>query len=70
MEKQHLSNEIYKGCTNDLDKRLAKHQQGEGLSTSNNLPVYLVCSTAFLDKDRAFKFEKYLKKRIGKSIFK
>jgi putative endonuclease len=61
---------IYKGCTNDLDNRLMKHQQGHVPSTCENLPVELVAYTAFTDKHKAFMFEKYLKSGSGRAFLK
>ena len=60
--------DYYKGCTNDLDNRLAMHQQGKVQSTSENLPVELIIYIAFADKHKAFMFEKYLKSGSGRAF--
>ncbi|HEY6436370.1 MAG TPA: GIY-YIG nuclease family protein [Ignavibacteriaceae bacterium] len=62
--------DYYKGCTNDLNKRLAKHQHGKVESTCENLPVEMVSYIAFTDKNKAFKFEKYLKSGSGRAFLK
>ena len=62
--------DYYKGCTNDLDKRLAKHQQGKVPSTCKDLPVEMVSYVAFTDKHQSFKFEKYLKSGCGRAFLK
>ena len=56
---------IYTGCTNDLDKRLSKHQKGLVHFTKDKLPVELITYIAFTDKYKAFDFEKYLKSGSG-----
>jgi predicted GIY-YIG superfamily endonuclease len=60
----------YKGCTNDLDNRITKHQQGKVPSTCENIPVELVSYTAFADKHKAFMFEKYLKSGSGRAFLR
>jgi putative endonuclease len=55
----------YTGCTNNLEERLIRHQNGYVDSTKNKLPVKLVSSCAFIDKTKAFEFEKYLKTGSG-----
>lgn len=62
--------DYYKGCTNDLDNRLAKHQQGKVPSTYEHLPVEMISYTAFADKHKAFMFEKYLKSGSGRAFLK
>ena len=49
----------YTGSTNDMDKRLAEHQNGEGSNyTRKHLPVELVYLEEFRRIDDAFKREK------------
>jgi predicted GIY-YIG superfamily endonuclease len=62
--------DYYKGCTSDLDNRLAQHQAGKVKSTSNNLPVELIVYITFLDKYKAYEFEKILEEWFRKSFFK
>ena len=49
----------YTGSTNDLERRLAEHQNGEGANfTKKHLPVKLVYYEEFLRIDEAFYREK------------
>lgn len=59
---------IYTGCTNDIEGRMRSHNQGDIHYTSTRLPVELVSYTAFMDKYRAFAYEKYLKSGSGKAF--
>jgi len=49
----------YKGSTNNLERRLQQHQNGEGANfTKKHLPVKLVYAEEFNRIDKAFKREK------------
>jgi len=53
---------LYCGITNDLDKRLAAHNAGEGAKyTRGRRPVYLVYSETCADKSAALKRERQIK---------
>jgi putative endonuclease len=54
-------NSVYTGCTSDLDDRIKRHFKGENTYTRERLPVALIGYTAFLNKYKAYAFEKYLK---------
>lgn len=58
----------YTGCTNDIDERLKRHFKGQVHYTSSRLPIDLITYIAFTDKNKAFKFEKYLKSGSGKAF--
>jgi len=60
----------YTGCTNNLEDRLKSHNMGQVASTKDNLPVELITYTAFNDKIKAYKFEKYLKQGSGRAFSK
>ena len=62
--------EIYKGCTNNLANRLERHAKGWVDATCKILPVTLIMYVAFLDKYKAFQFEKYLKSGSGRAFMK
>ena len=62
--------EYYKGCTNNIEDRLLRHQRGYVESTKDLLPVKLITYTAFTDKSKAFVFEKYLKSGSGRAFLK
>jgi putative endonuclease len=54
---------LYCGVTNDLEKRLAVHNAGEGAKyTRGRLPVTVVYSEACADKSAALKRELQIKK--------
>jgi len=55
----------YTGCTSNLDERVQRHQKGYVDSTKNKLPVKVVFYCVFMDKSKAFEFEKYLKSGSG-----
>ncbi len=53
----------YTGWTNDLDKRLASHNEGKGSKyTRTRLPVELVYFEAFATKQEAMRREARIKK--------
>lgn len=61
-----LSNEkIDTGYCKDLKRRLKEHISGQVLSTKNYLPLELIFYSAFLNKNKAIEFEKYLKTGSG-----
>ena len=53
----------YLGHTDELEKRIAEHQHGEGCAwTKNRLPVDLVWSQEFPDRDAAREAEQQIKR--------
>ncbi len=53
----------YTGHTDNLEKRFAEHQAGEGSEwTRKRLPVKVVFSQEFPDRDQAFEMERTIKK--------
>ncbi|MDH5476671.1 MAG: GIY-YIG nuclease family protein [Cyclobacteriaceae bacterium] len=60
----------YVGCTNNIGNRLVRHERGEVHYTKSRLPVTLVTYTAFPDKYKAYKYEKYLKSGSGRAFSK
>ncbi|MFZ6052905.1 GIY-YIG nuclease family protein [Halocola ammonii] len=61
-------NTYYVGCSSQLNTRLAQHSKGEVSYTKTRLPVQVVTSIRFIDKTKAFQFEKYLKSGSGKAF--
>ena len=61
-------NRTYIGCTNNLKDRLQRHKKGNIPATKNRLPVVLIAYFAFLNKYKAFDFEKYLKSGSGRAF--
>jgi putative endonuclease len=55
---------LYCGITNDMDKRLAAHNAGEGAKyTRGRLPVRVVYSESCADKSAALKRELQIKRK-------
>jgi putative endonuclease len=61
-------NSYYTGCTSDLDDRLRRHNKGENTYTKERLPVMLIYYSTFINKYKAYAFEKYLKSGSGKAF--
>ncbi len=59
---------FYVGCTSDLTERLVRHSKGMVLYTSRRLPVQCIGAFGFMDKYKAFAFEKYLKSGSGRAF--
>lgn len=60
----------YIGITDDLKKRLREHNSGNVKYTSGRRPYNLSFYCAFCNKEKAHKFEKYLKSGSGNAFFK
>jgi putative endonuclease len=63
-------NYIYVGMTNDLDRRLSEHNNGENRSTKAYRPFILIYSEILSDRMMAREREKFLKSGIGKDFLK
>ena len=61
-------NRPYTGYTQDLEKRIQRHNRGSVISTKNRRPVSLETYFAFSDQYQAIKFEKYLKTGSGRAV--
>ncbi len=55
----------YHGSSADLKNRLKAHKEGTVSSTKNLRPVALVFYAGFASKEKAVKFEDYLKSSSG-----
>jgi predicted GIY-YIG superfamily endonuclease len=58
----------YVGYTNNVEARLAKHNKGDVISTRMHRPWRYQTYLAFDDKDKALKFERYLKSGSGRAF--
>ncbi|MDQ8209903.1 GIY-YIG nuclease family protein, partial [Coraliomargarita sp. SDUM461003] len=58
----------YVGCTEDLQKRLLKHNKGDVPHTSKFRPWRIETAIAFRDAQKAAAFERYLKSHSGRSF--
>jgi putative endonuclease len=57
---------FYTGATSDLKKRIAMHNDGKVPSTRERRPLELIYYEASVNKEDAFRREKYLKTGMGK----
>jgi len=58
----------YIGFTSNLAERLKKHNSGGSPYTSKYKPWEVITSIKFHDKEKAIKFEKYLKSHSGRAF--
>lgn len=58
--------EVYIGCTEDIEQRLLNHNNGSTSHTKKHKPWKLRVYIAFEQKDEAYEFEKYLKSGSGR----
>ncbi|MBI2007355.1 MAG: GIY-YIG nuclease family protein [Candidatus Blackburnbacteria bacterium] len=58
----------YIGCTNNLRDRILRHQNGYVAATKERLPIRLMAYFAIRNKEKAFKFEQYLKTGSGRTF--
>ncbi len=63
--KSKKDNSYYTGSTDDLKNRFTQHNQHSSRYTSAKAPYDLVWYGAFLNKKKAYDFEKYLKSSSG-----
>ena len=68
--KSESRNYIYVGMTNNLERRLNEHNNGENRSTKAYKPFALFYSEVFETRLEARRKEKYLKSGIGKEFLK
>ena len=61
---------FYTGCTGNLKKRLAEHNNRAVLSTKNRRPFELIYYEACINKEDAYRRERYLKTGKGKRYLK
>jgi len=64
--KSDFDNSLYKGLTDNLERRLKQHQDGKCPSTKNKLPIKLVYLESFTTRTDARLREKYFKSGIGR----
>ena len=68
--KSIVRNYIYVGMTNDTQRRLDEHNNGENKSPKAYKPFTLIFTETFPDRNSARVKEKYLKSGIGKEFLK
>jgi len=67
---QSESGSYYIGKTNDIERRLSEHLSGQCAHTADLGPWKLMFYVAFLDKEKAHRFELYLKTGSGRAFIK
>ena len=68
--KSKVKNYIYVSMTNNLDRRIMEHNNGENKSTKAYKPLIVIFTELFLTRIEARKKEKYLKSGVGKEWLK
>jgi putative endonuclease len=68
--KSLVKNYVYVGMTNNLERRLKQHNNGENRSTKAYKPFVLVLSEIYETRVDARKRERYLKSGAGKEHLK
>jgi putative endonuclease len=68
--KSKKDDNLYIGCTEDLERRLKYHNSGKVRSTKPRIPFEVLYHETFTDKYEAFKREKYYKTARGKKELK
>ena len=58
---------IYVGVSSDLRNRLDAHNKGSVSHTRKHRPWHIAWYCAFVEKQKAFEFEKYLKQGTGRA---
>lgn len=62
--------DIYKGSTNNIDRRVKEHNDGLVESTKNYRPVILIGYEAYLHKSDALRREAFLKTTEGRRLLR
>ena len=60
------SSRFYTGVTSNLRRRFAEHNRGDSIHTNQYRPWRLINYVAFLDREKADAFERYLKSAAGR----
>lgn len=68
--KSEVDNRLYTGTTNNLHQRLEQHNRGLAVCTKHRRPLKLVYFEACLNKDDAYRRERYLKTGMGKKYIR
>ena len=68
--KSELDNRLYKGLTNNLERRICEHNQGKHKSTTPYRPWKLIYFEEFQTMAEARKRELYFKSGSGREFIK
>jgi predicted GIY-YIG superfamily endonuclease len=61
---------FYTGFTEELERRIKSHNQGNNPHTSRLKPWRIKTAIAFTDREKALDFEEYLKTSSGRAFAK
>jgi predicted GIY-YIG superfamily endonuclease len=70
LESRVTADRFYVGLTDNLDRRLAEHNDGKTFSTRDDRPWKIASYFWFENADTAARFEKYLKSGSGRAFAK
>jgi len=70
LQSELNSERFYVGLTDDLHMRLQKHNHGGVPHTAKFRPWRIKTAVAFVDRNRAAEFERYLKTGSGRAFAK
>ncbi len=70
LESDSAPGKRYIGITTDLDRRIKEHNAGKSPYTARFKPWKVVVAICFTDRERAAKFEQYLKSGSGHAFAK
>ncbi|MGO4920656.1 GIY-YIG nuclease family protein [Maribacter spongiicola] len=68
--RSEVDGRLYKGMTNDLQKRIEQHNLGRNKSTKGFLPWVLMYSEEFETRLEARNKEKYFKSGVGREFLR
>ena len=64
------NNQLYKGCTDNLERRIKEHQNGLVVSTKHRRPLKIIHYEGYLLKSDATRREKFCKTNDGRRLLK
>jgi len=70
LESINNPDKFYTGFTENLQKRLKDHNSGKNPHTIKYKPWRIKTAVAFIDRNRAVEFERYLKSASGRAFAK
>ena len=68
--KSVRDDDLYIGCTHDLERRVEAHNLGLVRSTKGRRPLRLIYKEEYKDKYSAYKMERFYKTAKGKKALK
>jgi len=70
LQSENYPGRYYVGYTTNIKKRILKHNEGSVSHTSKYKPWNIIIAIAFVNKQKALSFEKYLKSHSGRAFSK